>query len=423
LQAGFDAQAELITESRSPYSPLPFLSPEHQKITPSPEAFARLVRGNCRCLQIIAPGGAGKTRLMLELGRWLFQDQVAEHPTCALLIDDEFDDLLDLVQRKVTAALGTEHAVPPNFIKSLLRSGRLWVLVDRMSERKSSTQRAFGALYEKASPKALVCSSRFVIPIGPVKPCIVRPLPLDRATLLGFLGDQLRAEGAEALYPTLSAQGALVQKLARLITIEGRELPVTPLLVRVFVSQAVEVGRRGGPVEELASNVPDAYFNYVERLDSTQASADSADMEAGARARGAAALAAFVELGSDFRPKHVPRDTMRQAFENQSRWDKASVDPLTRMVSSGLLVTRQVGAEVLIKFALDPLAECLAAHEHARHCGPDLARWLELLARVKQQGEHGQAFLFALHLNHAAYGAAQGYPPLSFGEEGPLSSP
>ena len=419
FHAAFEVAAAAAAERRSPYSALPFLGPEKQRVTPSPDSIRQLVGNSRCCLQIVAQGGAGKTRLALQLARWLFEGQVLPYPVAVLLIDEEFDDLWQLVQRRIKAIVGPHRAVPSEFIEALLRRGRLWIMVDRLSERKRTTQDAFARIYESISPRVVMCTARHEIPTQVIAPTVVRPLPLDKNTLLGFLSDQLQSEGAGALYPTLADQAALVQRLARQITLGDEELPVTPLLVRVFVSQAVELGQHTGrqAINNLPSNVPEAYFNYVERLDATRTYADGfqAVADAGTIARKAAVIVAFVELGEDFRPKPISKFLLREKLRDHCGV-LGDIDFVERMTGSGLLVERRHGTDALVEFVLDPLAECLAAYEHAARCGTDPAKWALLLARVVDRAKSGSGFLLALHMNHAAYRQVKKFPEVKFPE-------
>ena len=415
LSAAFETAAESATERRSPYFPLPFSVSGNESVIPSPEAVGRLFAGSRTCIQVLAQGGAGKTRLALQMGRWASEGGVTRHPVAVVFVDQEFDDLLSVVVTKLNAALG-DDAISTEFVIALLKSGRLWVIVDRLSERRFATQAAFGRIYEKVWPSVLICTARHLIPVEYTKPLVIRPLSIDKKTLLSFLGDQFQAVGAADFYPTLADQGALVQKLARLITVGNKELPVTPLLVRVFVSQAVELRRRLGQeaIDMLPANVPEAYFSYVERLDATTATAETTEGDSAMRARQAAALVAWVELGEDFRPKPVARSLLVSALGGHAAIAKSGVDYLERMELAGLLVTRKYGGEVLVEFVLDPLAECFAAFEHARRCGSNPQCWADLVSKVSELGDGASGFMQALRMNHAAYGRALGFPVVEF---------
>jgi hypothetical protein len=84
------------------------------------------------------------------------------------------------------------------------------------------------------------------------------------------------------------------------------------------------------------------------------------------------------------------------------------------MINSGLLVQRILGAEAVCQFVLDPIAECLAAYEHAISCGERADRWRRLIADVLERGESADGFLMALRMNHAAYRQELGFPDIEF---------
>jgi len=415
LRNAFDASTEATTDQKTSFVPLPFLTPDGQRQMPTAEAFTNLSRAKRSCIQIVGQGGAGKTRLAIQVCQWLFDGAIGSRPAIAVFVDQEFDDLLGLVTNKINAALG-DDPVSLDFVCALLRGGQLWIVVDRLSERRPETQRAFGKLYERVSPRVLLCTARYLIRIDNLQPLVLKPLPLDQSTLLSFLGEQLQAEGAIALYPSLGDQGALVTRLARLITVDGRELAVTPLLVRVFVYEAVALMKGSGErsIEMLPESVPEVYFSYVERLDSTQPTSLHHSPTVGVRARRAAALVALVELGDDFRPKPVPRTAVETMLGSDVEIAKSEIDYLDRMLGSGLLASRKRGGQLLVDFVLDPVAECFAAYMHAVQCGSDAVKWRELLDRVEARKENAPGFMLALRMNHAAYREALGFPEVEF---------
>lgn len=411
----FETAAQSAAGRMSPYAALPLDGPEGERIDPSASTLARLFRNERCCIQVVGQGGAGKTRLAIEMGRWFFNGDLTSHPAGAIFVDEEFSDLSAVVLDKLKTFLPND-APPPEFAQALLSQGRICVIVDRISERQQATRDAMTKLYRKMSPKMLICTTRYLIAVDGVASTEIRPRRLDASTLLAFLGEQLRESQASDLFPGLANQSALATQLARQITVGGRELPVTPLLVRVFVAQAIEFVRARGvsAIDDLPANVPEAYFAYVEQLDQTKRSLETDNIDGANMLRRAAALIAYVELGDDFRPKSVLRSVLDLALQADTRTSSSKVDFLRRMEANGLLVRRPAGTEEAIEYILDPLAECLAAFEHARLCGSDAQRWLSLLAQVADRGEDAKGFMLALQMNYAAYAQPLGFPPVSF---------
>ena len=414
LSNAFDVAAQGVSD-RAPYSPLPLSGPDDELLTPSPSSLSSFFKSQRAFVEIIGQGGAGKTRLALEICRWLFAGKLTDHPSAAVFVDEEFTDLFSVIQAKINAALKQE-APPVEFLRALLSKGRLWVVVDRVSERQKSTRDAIAKVYRSISPRVILCTARFPITIDGETTLMLKPLPLDSDTLLGFVGEQLRAAGAAKFFPHLGDQGALIQGLAKQITIGTEELPITPLLVKILVSQAIELVRTHGPdaLEKLPSSVPEAYFTYVERLDATNEPPKSPGFSASELIRRAASIVAFLELGDDFRPKPVSAAIVQQVLMAEPMLPETESGFLQRLEENGLIVRRIVGTVSSVEFILDPLAECLAAFEHARRCGSDQAQWSDLIHRVSARGEPAQGFMLALRMNHAAYADVLDFPHVNF---------
>lgn len=88
----------------------------------------------------------------------------------------------------------------------------------------------------------------------------------------------------------------------------------------------------------------------------------------------------------------------------------------TAFVRAVLVRRTPYGGNTFIRFALDPLAECLAAYEFAVRCGEDPEKWKELLRDALKDREGTRGFMLALQMNHAAYREAYRFPPVAFPE-------
>ncbi len=65
---------------------------------------------------------------------------------------------------------------------------------------------------------------------------------------------------------------------------------------------------------------------------------------------------------------------------------------------------------LLVAFALDPIAEYVAAFAHAEDCGRDERRWSDLRAKVAEQGDDAAGFGEALRVTHEVYSRDLGWP-------------
>ncbi len=96
--------------------------PEDERIVPSPPTLARFFRSRRCCIHIIGQGGAGKTRLAIEVSRWLFGQELTPHPAAVIFVDEDFDDLSVVVRDKLRSLL-PDSVVSPEFAHALLSKG------------------------------------------------------------------------------------------------------------------------------------------------------------------------------------------------------------------------------------------------------------------------------------------------------------
>lgn len=415
LAAAFDEAAKKLSDT-SPYWALPVTGPDGAQLIPKPETLAEFFKPKRVFVDIVGQGGAGKTRLALQICNWLAGNRLIPHPAAALLIDEEFSDVLAVVDGKLRAALGND-APTAAFLKVLLTRGRLWIVIDRVSERQQSTRIAVTRIYQSISPKVVICTSRLPTPLDGAPKISLVPQPLDPDTLLDFVLEHLRAAGARHLFPDPLQLVRFINDMAPHLSGRPDTPRVTPLLVTIVVTQAIESARAHGTaaLQNLPRNVPEIYFSYVQRLDETRQDRPSVPgIAPGALIRLAASIIACAELGEDFRPKRVDDAKVNQALMADARIQASHIDFIDRFEQNGLLSRRTVGTESSVEYLLDPLAECLAAYVHARACGAVRERWEALLQQVAAQGEGAQGFIAALRMNHEAYAVAFGFPPVAF---------
>ena len=111
---------------------------------------------------------------------------------------------------------------------------------------------------------------------------------------------------------------------------------------------------------------------------------------------------------------------MPKDFERTSAWQRLAdhgwkkpvkpddLDPLRRLTDNGVLAEQSDDPEFL-RFALDPIAEMLAARKWGRDCRDEDRRkecacWDELEQKVKEKEERAEGFLMALHMVRQKYG-------------------
>lgn len=410
------AEAAKNVSDLAPYVALPVMGPDGAHMVPTPENLVAFFKPKRVFLEIVGQGGAGKTRLALQICSWLERSALVSHPAAAILVDEEFDDVLAVIAGKLKAALG-EQAPTSQFLGALLAHGRLWIVIDRVSERQQSTRRAVARVYQSAAPKVVICTSRMPVALDGQPKISLAPEPLDQDTLEYFILVQLRTADAQRLFADRGQLVSFIEDMAPHAAGQAAARRVTPLLVTIVVTQAIESARAHGTaaLANLPRNVPEIYFSYVQRLDETRQDPPRvAGISPGALVRQAASIIACIELGDDFRPKRVDDVKVNQALMADERIKASQIDFIDRFDQNGLLSRRTIGAESTVEYLLDPLAECLAAYVHARACGSSQEKWDALLGRVAGLGEGVQGFAAALRMNHEAYAREFGFPSVVF---------
>src|SRR5208283_3463085 len=109
--------------------------------------------------------------------------------------------------------------------------------------------------------------------------------------------------------------------------------------------------------------------------------------------RAAKALARLA-VGSDHIPKEFTRADGLKCLKTDAPDLPAGVDPLRRLVDNGVLLSREIGATTSLRFALDPVAEFLAAEAHFDKCEGEESCLEKLLADSRNaQGFHNAVLL------------------------------
>ena len=278
-EAGFEQIAPIRKEV---YVPLPMRQGDpisgDQTMEPKAGDFRGMIAAPRTTIQIIGPGGAGKTTLARQVGQWALdngpQSGIASHSMLPVWVDEEIDptknSLRDVVRGKLAAALPGEE-IDDVLFSALLKKQRLLVFVDRLSERSAAMQRHVETIYRSTKIGLLVVTSRMPHRIDGAHGLMIYPQPLNSATLLRFMTALLAAflthEERSKPFATIEEQCGLGVRLAQLIrlrTVRGDEdVPLIPLPVRLFVEQAVQLVRAGKQLHDLPVSLPGVYFQHL----------------------------------------------------------------------------------------------------------------------------------------------------------------
>jgi hypothetical protein len=180
----------------------------------------------------------------------------------------------------------------------------------------------------------------------------------------------------------------------RIATEDGakKEVPMLPLPVVLFVSEAIALLEKGEGLEALPKSLPDVYANYLRRINpkvpGVENGVSDEDMFRATK------ILAELSLGSDCIPKEFARDRGLQRLKTGVPDSPVAIDPLCRLAANGVLLSHEDGATTFFRFILDQVAEFLAAEAHFDRCEGKV----DCLEKLLKDSENTQGFHNALLL-------------------------
>jgi hypothetical protein len=374
---------------------------------PNPQDLEPLFSNKRAVVQIIGPGGIGKTTLSRHIGELaLAGGEPGGFSRCMLPIwvDEDTTDLWGVIRSKINAWFIDGEAVEEEILKALLQKKFLLPIFDRLSERSAETQSHVRTVNGSHPFNSLLITARNPVDIDVAELLLTFPEPLDSATLLYFMTAIIREHAANrnskmrAPFGTVEEQLELGKKLAGLIQIRvgatNREVPILPLLVMLFVSEAIRVFEENRPVDDLPKTMPDTYMQYLRRLNPkviglTNAMCDE-DMLRVSK------VLARLALGEDCIPKEFTRELAQECIKAEIPDLPQGLDPLRRLVANGVLLSKNVGGTTFFRFELDPIAEFLGAEAYLEIHTDDSGFSKELPERSKNAAGFHNALLITI---------------------------
>lgn len=379
--------------------------------------------------QVVGPGGSGKTTLAVQIARWgiteALRQSLASHRMAPILVAEELSneavtpkkDLVTVIQRKLKNWLNED--VDRALVLALLKAQRLLVVVDGISERSDDTRDHIRTIHGSYPVNALVITSRTRLPFEAGDDVLMLPQQLDSSSLLYFMSALLRLSAPDEVLARMQ-QLTLAQQLYALLPKKRRndnasgerypeeQIPLTPLLVKLYINKAVELEMEGRPLTELPTSIPEIYFEFLRSVNAqtVRPSLPHDDMFR------IAELLAELSLGEEFVPRAFTRTQARLALQTSALNTVAGVDAIQRLLDSGILLQRDAGTEVLLQFTVDPIGEYLAAMAKAKKCGSDRTCWAQLYSRVPEKNKASEGFQTALNLIVDRYAAEYGWAVL-----------
>jgi len=363
-------------------------------------ALDALFRKHTTSLLIVGPGGSGKTTLALRIARHCLGEEGAPlggHLCLPLLIDRDLEatEASDGLLVHMAGALRAMAGLPRLSIglgEALLRSGRVMVIADGLSERSQATRHLLDPGRLNFPIMRFIVTSRSAEQ-GNVD-SVLETLTIPPDALYSFIASYVDAMSKSD--PSICLSDAdILEACAGLIRLL-RTTPTTPLFASMW---AEEIGRSGQAAARAIHSVAELIDSYVDRLLSPVAG-DNAMRLDGLRLDLVAI--ADEELRESLTPGWLTRAQVLGVL-----CERAEENPDERirvLLESKLLETDSFKPE-LMRISMDTIAEHLVAREKMEELAGDIKKWQSFLSDLDAQGRPA-GFRDALRacIDHRAYG-------------------
>ena len=337
-----------------------------------------------QCLLIWGEGGIGKTSLACHLAKWAMSDNKAErlsrHRMLPVLIEQELDFKLpsekspfrEAIRGQVQALIDAAEPISDEFLEKLLRQRRILVIVDRLSELSEETREQIRPGHPDFPANALVVTSRVEETLDEVPKTTLKPLRIEGNRLSSFLEAYLNQRGKRELFTDPEYFDACGQ-LSRMVG----QRNITVLLAKLYAEQMI--AKKEGSEGILPDNIPDLMLSYLNELnrDVADDQPDNLLVHEGAK------IIAWECLKHYYRPAPAKREAILEALQAQTETDEETAKARLKHLEKRLRIVQAIGpAQDQICFALDPLAECLAALHLVEQYRDDRTAWSAWLSQA-----------------------------------------
>ncbi|MCX7554217.1 hypothetical protein OS175_10030, partial [Marinicella sp. S1101] len=352
-------------QNSSDYVPLPYsyVSNGKQNLVKVPNSsnFRDLFELSGRYIEILGEGGAGKTMLAVEMARQMLNPDAKPHPRIPVFFEENFTSeistkIVDQISHRLHKALNLDSNTPlkisNSFVELMLNEGYLVPIFDRISERNPETFDAVSKhlLTKDLYIKHIVVTTRVsMTSVGQL--ISIRPKMFELPeTLTLFVTNLINKK------MLVSVSDSIVHELCKNISLltgkHSKQVLITPLLVKLYVDQAIQFIEKGRSFSEM----PKTFLSIIESyIDFVSKEMHKAENNAVLR------KLADLSLGSDM----VPRDFI---YDQALEMNDVDEEQVKRLINNGLLKVKndEIRGIKYLNFMNDSYAEYLGASNYIK---------------------------------------------------------
>jgi HEAT repeat protein len=331
-----------------------------------------------QCLLIWGEGGSGKTSLACHLAKWAVShhrsQRLAKHQMLPVLIEQELDfrvppnkdPFREAIRGQLQALIDSAQPLCDEFLERLLRMRRILVIVDHLSEMTPESRAAIRPGHPDFPANALIVTSRIEESLDRVPKAMIKPLRIEGNRLSSFLEAYL----VKCQKRELFTDAEYFDACSHLSKMVGQR-NVTVLLAKLYAEQMIAM-KSGINDGFLPDNIPDLMLSYLNELNRDHNHNEPENR----RIHQLSKIIAWECLKQTYRPAPAKRQNILIALQRELRVDETQANTWLDYLENRLRIVHTVGpAQDQMCFALDPLAECLAALYWVEHYGHDVAAW------------------------------------------------
>ncbi|WP_293342989.1 HEAT repeat domain-containing protein, partial [Microcoleus sp. CAWBG58] len=334
------------------------------------------------CLLIWEEGGAGKTSLACQIGKWAMSDtseeRICEHRMLPVLIEEELNikvaegkqPFIEAIRGQLQDLTDTAEPISEELLQQLLKQRRILVIVDHFSEMSEQTRTAIKPGMPDFPVNALLVTSRLQEDLDKVTKTTIKPLRIAGNRLSSFMESYLSQQQKRELFSDTEFFNACIQ----LSTIVG-DRNITVLLAKLYAEQLI-AKKEGTTDGNLPDNIAELMLHYLNKLNRSVTENNIGD----ATIHKDAKIIAWECLKSTYRPAAANRQNAIIALGEDTAEARIKYleDKLRIIQTKGVTRDR-------IHFALDPVAEYLAALHLLDINGKDESKWQNFLQVADSQ--------------------------------------